>query len=64
MAVPAWMNHPPDWVSVSSAPELADPLLATIDYGERAAISLGASLHANLILIDDRRARRRAQSRA
>jgi len=55
MAVQAWMNHPPDWVSVSSAPELADPLLATIDDGERAAISLGLSLHANLILIDDRR---------
>jgi predicted nucleic acid-binding protein len=55
MAVQAWMNPLPDWVSVSSLPELDDPLLATLDLGERVAISLGLSINADLILIDDRR---------
>jgi len=54
-AVQTWTEHLPDWVSVSSAPELDDPLLATLDSGERAAIALGLCLKADLILIDERK---------
>ena len=62
-AVQTWTEHLPDWVSVSSAPELDDPLLTTLDSGERAAIALGLSLNADLILIDERKGSAAARSR-
>ena len=49
------MKQLPDWVTITSAPETDDPLLATLDAGERSAIALGLSLKAPLILMDDRR---------
>jgi len=50
-----WMQQLPEWVSVSSAPELDDSSLETLDPGERAGIELGLSLKADLILIDERK---------
>jgi predicted nucleic acid-binding protein len=43
-AVQAWINHPPDWLKVWPVTELDDPLLKSLDPGERAAIALGPSL--------------------
>jgi predicted nucleic acid-binding protein len=39
----------------SPAPEQSDPSFIKIDRGERAAILLALSLHADLLLMDDRR---------
>lgn len=51
-----WANHPPAWAEVRPAPTLAvsDSVLASLDDGEKAAISLAISLKADLILMDDR----------
>jgi predicted nucleic acid-binding protein len=55
-AVRAWVQDLPEWVRVLNAPESEDATLAKLDRGERAAISLGLAIKANLILIDQRRA--------
>jgi predicted nucleic acid-binding protein len=54
-AVRAWIQHLPEWVKVLAAPENDDPILGKLDPGERAAIALGLSLKADLILIDERK---------
>jgi predicted nucleic acid-binding protein len=54
-AVQAWIKHPPAWLSVVEAVDTEDPELCNLDPGERAAISLGVRLQADLILIDERR---------
>ncbi len=54
-AVQAWMKRRPGWVSVLPVTEVDDPVLRTLDPGERAAIVLGLSVKADLIIIDDRR---------
>jgi predicted nucleic acid-binding protein len=51
-----WMSDPPGWVEVRTAPNTNDAVLQALDDGERAAISLGLSLDADLILADDRAA--------
>jgi len=51
----AWMKLPPGWLEVMPAPSLDDPVLESLDPGERAAIALGISLKADLILIDERK---------
>lgn len=53
--VRAWMQELPEWVEVLTAPESDDPVLGKLDPGERAAIALGLSLKADLILIDERK---------
>jgi predicted nucleic acid-binding protein len=54
-AVRAWMQDLPEWVKVLTAPESDNPILGKLDPGERAAIALGPSLKADLILIDERK---------
>jgi len=49
------MQQPPDWLDVLQAAEIDDPALSALDKGERAAIALGLSLKADLILIDERK---------
>lgn len=52
----AWAHALPLWLEVLPvAPDDDNPLLALLDKGEKAAISLGHSLHADVILIDDRK---------
>lgn len=54
-AVQAWIGTPPCWLSIHDAAGIDDPALNALDPGERAAIALGISLKADLILIDDRK---------
>lgn len=54
-AVRTWIQGLPEWVRILTAPESDDPTLASLDPGERAAIALGLSLKADLILIDERK---------
>ena len=54
-AVQAWIKSPPPWLRVLDAVGNDDPALANLDPGERAALALGITLKADLILIDERR---------
>lgn len=55
-SVRAWMQHPPPWLEILAFPAAssADSSLSSLDPGERAAILLAESIHADLLLIDDR----------
>jgi predicted nucleic acid-binding protein len=52
-----WIANLPAWLEVCGArPDQAeDALLQGIDEGEKAAIQLASSLHADLLLMDDRK---------
>jgi predicted nucleic acid-binding protein len=49
------MQAPPPWLELQTVPAgIFDAGLDNLDEGERAALALAASLHADLILMDDR----------
>jgi predicted nucleic acid-binding protein len=52
-----WTANLPPWLEVRGAPldQAEDASLTGIDEGERAAIQLATSLHADLLLMDDRK---------
>lgn len=55
-SVRAWIANPPHWIEVREAPAFVDDdLLAPLDDGERAAITLAAALHDKLLLLMDDR---------
>ena len=58
-----WVASLPAWVEVREAllSQAEDASLKGIDAGERAAIQLAASLHADLLLMDDRKGVHAAQ---
>ena len=56
-----WINHLPAWVEVRSAAAL--DLTLNLGSGENEAISLAQELHADRILLDDRKARLEAMRR-
>lgn len=61
-SVRQWAENPPGWLKIHpDAPE-ENRLLAfeTIDAGEREALALALALHASLVVVDDRAARRAA----
>lgn len=63
-AVRDWIAEPPPWIEMREASiDLfnSDPLLKGIHAGERAAITLAATLQANLLLMDDRKGVRAAR---
>jgi len=54
-SVRAAVNPPPQWLRVLPIEVVDDPVLMDLDDGEKAALTLGLSLKADLILIDERR---------
>jgi len=61
-AVRAWIAQPPAWCEIRPDPP-ADPTLAFLDPGERAAIALAESLAADRLLMDERKGRSEAKRR-
>jgi predicted nucleic acid-binding protein len=57
--VRAWIGSPPAWLEIMDTP---GPGPATLDDGEAAVIALAISLHADLVLIDERRGVKVARS--
>jgi predicted nucleic acid-binding protein len=58
-AVQRWIADFPAWLEIAQTP--AVPLVAGIHKGEAAAIALAAAMHADLLLMDDRRGLRAAK---
>jgi predicted nucleic acid-binding protein len=60
-----WIASPPAWLTVLPSPPATGfpPDLLRLDEGERAAIVLAASMHADAILMDDRAGRAVARAR-
>lgn len=61
-AIRDWIVSHPDWLNVSIDPPI-DPALRSLDPGERAAIALGLTLSADLVLMDDRKGANAARER-
>jgi len=53
--IQAWAAAPPRWLEVKQVPDMSEDFLRPLDAGERAAIILALSIHADLVLIDDRK---------
>jgi predicted nucleic acid-binding protein len=54
-AVRTWAAALPLWAEVKPSPEMAFDGLDSLGPGERAAIALALSIHADLVLIDERK---------
>ena len=50
-----WIAHPPPWLNVMPTPPGAALAFPGLDDGEQAALALADSLHAGLLLMDDRK---------
>ena len=49
-----WMRKPPTWVEVRPVPsDAVSTITDDLDFGERAAIALAETVHADLLLIDE-----------
>jgi len=62
--VRAWIANPPAWVDIRQVSGTLEADLLSLDGGEQEAILLAQELHADLVLLDDREARKAAIRRA
>ena len=60
-AVRNWMDHPPAWARIVAAKSVDSSM--ALGNGEREAIALALELQADVLLLDDKKARRIAQDR-
>jgi predicted nucleic acid-binding protein len=58
--VRAWIAHPPAWLDIRQVSGTPDAHLRPLDSGEQEAILLAQELHADLVLLDDKEARKAA----
>ena len=54
-SVRAWIADPPPWLQIAPSPSVETLPFPKLDLGERAALALALSRHADVVLIDDRR---------
>lgn len=58
-----WIANPPDWLEIAEARWIPSVDLDRLDPGEREAITLAEDVQADLVILDEKRARRAAQAR-
>jgi predicted nucleic acid-binding protein len=63
LPVQHWIATPPDWLKIQPVRRLSDEIVDLLDPGERAAILLAQELNADLLLLDDMKARLIAKNR-
>lgn len=63
-AVRTWISDPPPWLEVRTVKSPESISLQSLDPGERDAIVLAEELQANLMLLDDKAARKVAAQRS
>jgi predicted nucleic acid-binding protein len=61
--VRTWSAHPPPWLQIQSVVTASDAALDRLHLGEREAIALAEQLKADLIVLDEKTARRIAVER-
>ncbi|HAJ61431.1 MAG TPA: DUF3368 domain-containing protein, partial [Cyanobacteria bacterium UBA8543] len=61
--VKKWIAQPPDWLQIQANETLQSIELEKLDPGEREAILLAQQLKADLVILDDKAARRIALER-
>jgi predicted nucleic acid-binding protein len=62
VALQQWANNPPDWLEIRRVELSTNSDLIQLDPGERAAIQLAQQNNADLLLVDDKPARRVARN--
>jgi predicted nucleic acid-binding protein len=62
-AMREWISTPPTWVEVRLSSDAVSMITDDLDLGERAAIALAETMHADLLLIDEAAGRAEAKRR-